>query len=170
MGFWDTLTDFLSQHEADPTVYLLIFFVFCVAAAIALPIPIEVMLVVNPTVPFALKALVMGIGKGAGAVAVFYIGGKVGEVFRFSHWGWFKWLLAKSEAFVRRFGTLALYVIMSVPFMLDSIPLYLFSIMNKEEHFMTLKEFVFANFLAGVNRALLVYMLFYELGAEHLFA
>ncbi|MEW5748681.1 MAG: hypothetical protein AB1793_07885 [Candidatus Thermoplasmatota archaeon] len=169
MGFWDQLTELLSQHQADPLVYLLIFFAFCVVAAIALPIPIEVMLVVNPTVSFPLKALVMGLGKGAGALAVFYIGAKVGDVLRFSHWGWFRWILAKSEVFVRRFGTIALYVIMSIPFMLDSVPLYLFSILNKEGHFMTLRDFVFANFLAGINRAILVYMLFYELGFDEWF-
>ena len=169
MGFWDQLTDLLSQHEADPLVYLLIFFAFCIVAAIALPIPIEIMLVVNPTVSFPLKALVMGLGKGVGALAVFHIGAKVEEVLRFSHWGWFRWVLAKSEAFVRRFGTIALYLIMSIPFMLDSVPLYLFSILNKEGHFMTLRDFVFANFLAGINRAIMVYMLFYELGAKDLF-
>jgi membrane protein YqaA with SNARE-associated domain len=170
MGFWDQLTELLSQHEADPVVYLLIFFLFCILATIILPIPIEIMLVVNPSVPFPLKAIVMGLGKGAGAVAVFYIGSALEAVLKMSRWGWFKWLLDKSEAFVRRFGTIALYVIMSIPFMIDTIPLYLFSILNKEGHFMTLRDFTIANMLAGVNRALLVYMLFFVLGAKHLFS
>ena len=165
MGFWDQLIDLLSQHEADPVVYLLMFFVFCVLAAIILPIPIEIFLVIDPSVPFALKAIVMGLGKGTGAVAVFFIGAKVEKaIMKFSRWGWFKWLLDKSEAFVRRFGALALYIIMSIPGMVDTIPLYLFSILNKEGHLMTLRDFTVANILAGINRAMLIYTLFFVFG------
>lgn len=167
MGFWDELIDLLSQHEANPEVYLLLFFAFCVLAAIILPIPIEIFLVINPTVPFALKALVMGFGKSAGAVAVFFIGAKVeGAIMRFSRWGWFKWLLDKSEAFVRRFGIFAMYVIMSIPGMVDTIPLYLFSILNKEGQLMTLRDFAVANFLAGLNRAMIIYALFLLFGIK----
>lgn len=167
MGFWDQLIDLLSQHEADPVVYLLMFFVFCVLAAIILPIPIEIFLVIDPSVPFALKAIVMGLGKGTGAIAVFFIGAKVEKaVAKFSKWGWFKWLLEKSEAFVRRFGALALYIIMSIPGMVDTIPLYLFSILNKEGHLMTLRDFTVANILAGINRAMLIYTLFFVFGID----
>lgn len=167
MGFWDQLIDLLSQYEADPVVYLLIFFLFCVAAAIILPIPIEVFLVIDPSVPFALKAVVMGLGKGAGAVAVFYIGPAVEPAIRrFAKWRWFKWLLDKCEAIVRRFGSLGLYVIMSIPGMVDTIPLYLFSILNKEGQFMTLRSFTVANILAGINRAMLIYTLFFVFGIE----
>lgn len=165
MGFWDELIDVLSQHEADPAVYLLLFFAFCVLAAVILPIPIEIFLVINPTVPFALKAVVMGLGKGTGAVAVFFIGAKVeATITRFSRWGWFKWLLDKSEIFVRRFGILAMYVIMSIPGMVDTIPLYLFSILNKEGRLMTLKDFALANVLAGINRAMIIYSVFLVFG------
>jgi membrane protein YqaA with SNARE-associated domain len=167
MGFWDQLIDALSQYEADPAVYLLLFFVFCVLAAVILPIPIEIFLVIDPSVPFALKALVMGLGKGTGAIAVFFIGAKVeSAIMRFSRWGWFKWLLDKSEAFVRRFGSLALYVIMSIPGMVDTIPLYLFSILNKEGQLMTLRDFTVANILAGINRAMLIYTLFFVFGIK----
>ncbi|HIJ17834.1 MAG TPA: hypothetical protein HA364_08680 [Thermoplasmata archaeon] len=167
MGFWDQLIDLLSQHEADPVVYLLLFFVFCILAAIILPIPIEIFLVIDPTVPFALKALVMGLGKGTGAVAVFYIGPAIEPAIRrFSSWRWFKWLLNMCEKLVRRFGSIGLYVIMSIPGMIDTIPLYLFSILNKEGHFMTLRDFVIANVLAGINRAMLIYTLFFVFGIE----
>ena len=167
MGFWDQLIDLLSQHEADPVVYLLLFFVFCILAAIILPIPIEIFLVIDPTVPFVLKALVMGLGKGTGAVAVFYIGPAIEPAIRtFSRWRWFKWLLDMCEKLVRRFGSLGLYVIMSIPGMIDTIPLYLFSVLNKEGHFMTLRDFTIANILAGINRAMLIYTLFFVFGIE----
>ncbi len=167
MGFWDKLLDLLSQNEADPMVYLLIFFVFCVLAAIILPIPIEIFLVIDPSVPFVYKALVMGLGKGAGAFAVFYIGHAVEPaVRRFMKWRWFKWLMDACEWVVRRSGALGLYVIMSIPGMIDTIPLYLFSILNKEGHFMTLRDFVLANVLAGINRAMLIYTLFIVFGVE----
>ncbi len=167
MGFWDELTDFLSQHEADPTVYLLIFFAFCVLAAIILPIPIEIFLVINPNVPFFLKAIVMGLGKGAGAGAVFFIGAKVESVIvRFSRWRWFKWLLDKSYYLVCRLGVLGLYLIMSVPGMVDTIPLYLFSILNKEGRIISLRMFVLANTMAGLNRAMAIYMIFLAFGVK----
>ncbi|MBE0518473.1 MAG: hypothetical protein IH630_04525 [Thermoplasmata archaeon] len=166
MGFWDSLIDWLNQYQADPATYLFLFFLFCVAAAIILPIPVEILLVV-PGVPFVYKAIVMGLGKGLGAFAVFHIGGEIEQVVRrFSKWRWFKWLLDKSEIFVRRYGYGAMYVIMSVPGMVDTIPLYIFSILNKEGELMTRKGFVIVNVLAGVTRAVLIYTLFHAFDIE----
>jgi len=167
MSVWADLIDYLEANQADPTTYLLIFFIFCVAAAIILPIPIEIGLVINPSVFFPIKALVMGLGKGTGAFAVYYIGGKVEEtVMRYVKWGWFRWLLEKSEKFVRRFGYFALYIIMSIPGMVDTIPLYIFSILNKEGKLLSVQGFVIANFLAGINRAFLIYALIELFGLE----
>ena len=160
MGFWDSLGDWLNQYQADPATYLFLFFLFCIAASIILPIPVEILLVV-PGVPFVYKAIVMGLGKGVGAIAVFYIGAEIEQVVRrFSKWRWFKWLLDKSEIFVRRYGYGAMYVIMSIPGMVDTIPLYIFSILNKEGELMTLRGFAIVNVLAGMTRAALIYLLF----------
>jgi len=159
------LTDYLMAHQADPLTYLLIFFLFCVAAAIILPIPIEILLIWNPSIFFPVKALVMGLGKSTGAVAVYFIGAKVeGVVQRFSRWRWFKWLVTKSEAFVRKYGIFAMYLIMSVPGMIDTIPLYLFALFNREGTLIKLRDFAFANFLAGINRAFLIYAILELLG------
>ncbi|MGQ9588051.1 MAG: hypothetical protein ACUVT7_06710 [Thermoplasmata archaeon] len=150
--------DYLITHQADPATYLLIFFLLCVAAAIILPVPIEIALIWNPSIFFPIKALVLGFGKGAGAMAVFFIGAKVEvAVHRFERWGWFHWLLVKSEAAVRRYGIFAMYIIMSIPGMIDTIPLYLFSIFNEQGHIILLRNFVLANFLAGINRAFLIF-------------
>ena len=206
------LMDYLMNNQADPATYLLIFFLLCVAAAIILPIPIEIALIWNPGVFFPVKALVLGLGKGTGAIAVFYIptvlkktvnkirrlglmrrSGRVkGEaahppgldgqrVFTrptstrprksevgIPQWGWLRWFASKSEVLVRRFGVLAMYFIMSIPGMLDTIPLYVFSIINKEGTLMTLRDFAIANFLAGINRAFLMYAIV-ELLGWHLF-
>jgi membrane protein YqaA with SNARE-associated domain len=161
------LMDYLMNNQADPATYLLIFFLFCIAAAIILPIPIEIALIWNPSVFFPIKALVMGLGKATGATAVYFIGARVEiAVFRFSKWGWFKWLLDKSEAFVKMYGIFAMYLIMSIPGMVDTIPLYLFSIFNKKGTLIRLRDFALANFLAGINRAFLIYAILEVLGVR----
>lgn len=164
-GILDQLMDYLMANQADPATYLFVLFMFCVAAAIFLPIPIEIALIWSPSIFFPIKALVMGLGKGTGAVAVFFIGAKVeGAVERFSRWGWFKWLLVKSEAFVGRYGIFAMYIIMSIPGMVDTIPLYLFSIFNKRGTIIRLRDFALANFLAGITRAFLIFAIVELLG------
>ena len=165
---FNELMDYLSTHQADPATYLLIFFIFCVAAAVILPIPVEIALVVNPSIHIALKAAVMGLGKGTGALAVFFIGRKIDEtVGQYAKkWRWYNWLLVKSEKLVRKYGYVAMYAIMSVPGMVDTIPLYIFSILNQEGQLMTLRYFVLVNILAGVTRAFLIYALFTAFGWE----
>ena len=165
---FDQLMDYLSTHQADPATYLLIFFLFCVAAAVILPIPVEIALVVNPSIHITVKAAVMGLGKGTGALAVFFIGRKIDEtVGQYAkRWRWYNWLLVRSEKLVRRYGYVAMYAIMSVPGMVDTIPLYIFSILNKEGELMTLRYFVLVNILAGVTRAFLIYSLFTVFGIE----
>lgn len=161
------LMGYLEANQTDPVTYLVILFLLCIATAIILPIPIEIALIWNPTLFFPIKALTLGLGKGTGAIAVFLIGAKVEHaVKRFEKWGWFKWLLVKSEAFVRRFGIFALYVMMSIPGMIDTIPLYLFSIFNQEGKLIGLRDFALVNVLAGVNRAMLIFAILEIFGIE----
>ena len=183
-GIINQLLDFLSANQTDPLTYLLLFFLFSVAAAVFLPIPIEVGLIWNPGLFFPLKALDLGLGKATGAVAVFYIPTAVRRLARrFGHshpgsrqsdtipstpphlrWGWLRWLAEKSEKFTRRYGVFAMYVIMSVPGMVDTVPLYVFSIVNKDRTLIGLRDFALANFLAGINRAFIIYAITYLLG------
>ena len=162
------MIDYLNSNQADPATYLLIFFLFCVAAAIVLPIPVEVALVVNPGIHIVVKAAVMGLGKGTGALAVFFLGRKIDEtVGQYARrWRWYNWLLVRSETLVRKYGYVAMYGIMSIPGMVDTIPLYIFSILNKEGKLMKLWGFVAVNVLAGVTRAFLIYGLFQAFGIE----
>jgi hypothetical protein len=207
-GILDQLMNYLETNQTDPGMYLLILFLFSVAAAVFLPLPVEIGLIWNPSVFFPVKALVLGLGKGVGAVAVFYIGAvlnkiasrtrRLGPLSRvrgatgkaahrlgldrwriyirliskrprrsepeIPRWGWLRWIATKSEVFVRRFGVLALYLIMSIPGMVDTVPLYIFALLNKEGTLMTLRAFAIANFLAGINRAFLIYAILELLG------
>jgi hypothetical protein len=197
-GVLDQLMDYLNANQTDPLTYLVLFFLFSVAAAIFLPIPIEIGLVWNPGLFFPLKALDLGLGKAVGAFAVFYIPSEVRALVRrlrrgrSSHhkseeppaappqihfelprsspppirWGWLRWLAEKSEKFTRRYGVLAMYVIMSIPGMIDTIPLYVFSIINKDRTLIRLRDFVLANFLAGINRAFIIFALLEILGVR----
>ena len=215
----DMLMDYLMGNQSDTGTYLLIFFLLCVAAAVFLPIPIEIGLIWNPSLFFPVKALVLGLGKGAGAVVVFYIGAMLDKLARLlsarrlGRW-WIGrtcaflgrcesgvrrtergealarlicsacatlrqlekklarppkpagrgWLMRKTEAFVRKYGVVAMYVIMSIPGMVDTIPLYLFSILNEEGTLISLRDFTLANFLAGINRAFIIFAILELLG------
>ena len=165
-SIWDHLIDFLTAHSGDPATYLLTLFVFSIGAAIILPIPVETALVLAPEkMLFIIPALALGLGKGVGAIAVFFIGAKVEHVvLQFGKWGWFKWLLDKSEGFVRRYGYFALFAILTIPFMLDTVPLYVFSVLNKEGKLMRLRWFALVNVLAGTTRASIILIAFRHFG------
>ncbi len=205
----DQLLDYLNANQTDPLTYLVVFFFFSVAAAIFLPLPIEIGLVWNPGLFFPLKALDLGLGKAAGAVAVFFIPSEIRAFGRWlgrrkllkrmraffgtaackagldrpyrwcrkrlarspkaaaaPRWGWLRWLAVKSEKFTRKYGVLAMYAIMSIPGMIDTIPLYVFSIINKDRTLIRLRDFALANFLAGINRAFIIFALLEILGVQ----
>jgi hypothetical protein len=99
---------------------------------------------------------------------VFFIGLKVDEkaknmTDRFKRYGKFVKLL---EGFVGRFGYYALYVILSIPLMVDTVPLYLFAIYNKNEGGMDQKGFVMVNFLAGCTRAIIIFAVLWSFGIK----
>jgi hypothetical protein len=83
-----------------------------------------------------------------------------------ARWGWLRWLSRKSEKFTRKYGVLAMYFLMSIPGMVDTVPLYVFSIINKDRTLIRLRDFTFANFLAGINRAFIIFALLEILGMK----
>jgi len=160
---WNDLLTFINDlQKADPATYLLSLFFFSFLAAVILPIPVEVAVAVAPAgIPVAVVAIASGLGKGLGAMTVFFIGTTIEKtILTYTKWGWFRWILNKSEAFVRRFGYPAIYVIMSIPLMTDSVPLYLFSLLNKEGKLLNVWYFALVNVAAGFTRAALVLVLF----------
>lgn len=154
------LMDFLYQNSADPVIYAIVFFIYGVLAAIILPIPVELGLIWNPGTPFFIKALILGAGKCVGSVLVFLIGARVEEKVRsWSRWGWFSWLVHKSEWLVEKLGYFGLLIILSIPGMVDTIPVYIFSVFNREGKVLELKYFAIVNFAGGVIRAFMLYIL-----------
>jgi hypothetical protein len=93
-------------------------------------------------------------------MTVFYVGTAIEKtILNYAKWGWFRWIIDKSEAFVRRFGYPAIYIIMSIPLMADSVPLYIFSLLNKEGKLLNVWWFTLVNVAAGFTRATIVLVL-----------
>jgi len=103
------------------------------------------------------KAVVLGLGKAVGAIAVFYVGYKVNPVIE-------RWMgrhaavarvLAAMEWFVRKTGWVGLTVLLAIPFMSDTAVNYFYSLLNEEGHAVGRWHFVLANLIGGIARTYL---------------
>lgn len=157
--------DFLGGLSHDPVVYSIVFFIYAVAATIFLPIPVETGLFFSPETSIIIKGLILGSGKAVGSIIVFTLGDKVnnGLVNLMSRSGLTRKFLELMQRFVARTRYYGLYAILSVPLMVDTVPLYLFSLFN-QRGLMRLRYFVLTNFLAGITRAAVVYLIFELMG------
>ena len=63
------------------------------------------------------------------------------------------------ERFVRVTGVLGLFVLLSVPFMSDTAVLYLYALFNEEGKALDRRQFIASNFLAGISRVALFFLL-----------
>jgi len=156
---WNDILTFINDlNHADPVTYLSSLFLFSFLAAVFLPVPVEVAVALAPAgIPVPVVAIVSGLGKGLGAMTVFFIGTTIEKtILTYTKWGWFRWILNKSEVFVRRYGYPAIYIIMSIPLMPDTVPLYLFSLLNKEGKLLNVWWFTLVNIAAGFTRATVV--------------
>lgn len=159
--------EFLQDLSHDPVLYSIVFFVYSVLAATVLPIPVEVGLFFSPETPVWVKALTLGAGKAVGAVLVFELGGalenpldKFAQRFRF-----FRKFMELMRRFVAWAKYVGLYILLSIPLMVDTLPIYLFALFNKKGT-LKLKWFALANFLGGITRAGVVYLIFYAFGLQ----
>lgn len=144
-------------------IYYLLFFGYCVLAAIALPIPVEAGLLGAGTYwNMLLLGGVMGAGKACGGWMVFRLGlrfeGDIRRMRAFRMFNVDKWLKHIAR-WCEHHGYMTMYVILSIPIMTDTVPLYVFSIMNERGEIFQMKWFVLTNFWAGFTRALLVFIL-----------
>ena len=169
MGLLEDILSFISATYNTPAAYLSITFGFSILVAIVLPIPIEIVLVV-PILEqrwgyLAGVIFAMATGKTVGAYLIFYVGVRVEDNIR-------RWsaryktaarLVAWCERFVRKTNYVGLYVLLSIPLMSDTIPLYLYSLFNEEGKALNRTAFLVSNFLAAWTRAgflVLVYLVF----------
>lgn len=166
------MVDWLFTLVQNPMAYLTFVFIFAFLAAVILPIPVELALagyivyLTNPGTSFLglgifgaflLISIIMGFGKAMGSWIVFVIGVKVEDlVATYLQWKWFNKMMLATHRFCVRFGYLAMYLVMCIPLMTDTVPLYIFSILNKEGDVFELKWFVMSNFWAGIARTLIV--------------
>ena len=168
MDYIGELMDFLEANSADPVTYGIILFLYTIAATVFLPIPVEFALVLNPGTSIIYKALILGLGKTVGSIIVYYIGAGVGSgIQRYSEsWRWFRVLVKWSNWLVEKFQYIGLYVLLSIPGMLDTIPVYLFSVFNEGGEVLQLRYFALVNFLAGITRSLAIIFLLEEFGIK----
>ncbi len=159
---------FLMGLVNDPVAYGIVFFLYAVAAAVFLPIPVEIGLFNNNVHP-VLLVVVLAAGKAVGSFIVFYIGIGVRKTLK-------KWsdgtpltkkIVDSCERFVLKYGYVGLFIIMSIPLMIDSATLYLFSLLNTKEdggRALEMPRFVLINFFAGILRGSIVLAVFYFIG------
>ena len=163
---------FLQESFGNPVIYLLLTFGYSVLVAIVLPTPIEIAFLIplaeRRYALFAEAAIVVAAGKTVGAWLVFRLG--LGVEAKVRYWS-DRYPIAKLvvewlDRFVRRTGYIGLYVLLSIPLMSDTIPIYLYSLFNAEGKVMSERTFLLSNFLAALNRSAIVVLLF--LGAINL--
>jgi membrane protein YqaA with SNARE-associated domain len=159
MGVIDNMVSYLESVAHDPILYLFLLFLYSVAAAVFLPIPVEFALFLSPQTPFAAKALVLALGKTVGSILVFYIGFNVeAPIRRWSdRWSFFRAFVHFCEWFVIKLGYVGLYLLLSIPFMSDTVVLYVFAVFNKEGKVLNMKMFALVNFLGAITRCVIVF-------------
>jgi membrane protein DedA with SNARE-associated domain len=155
ISFFNYLEELLDITASNPIYYGITFFVYAVLATAFLPLPIELGLLISPDSSFLVLALVLGLGRAVGGVIVFYAGRRIGSQTHawFYKWEWSRQVMDWFQRTVLRLGYVGLYVVMSIPFMLDSIPLYAFSLSDNEMD-LKIEWFALTNFLAGFTRAI----------------
>ncbi len=152
------LIQFLEGLSNDPVAYTIVFFIYAVAATVFLPIPVEIGLFFSPETSIVIKALTLGAGKAVGSVLVFKLGDRLGNGLT----GWamghrfFRGFMNLMRRFVARTRYYGLYIILSIPLMVDTVPVYLFALFN-QKGVMKVRYFAATNFFAGITRAALVF-------------
>ena len=174
MGLYEDFIALVAWAYHNPAAYLPITFGFSVLVAIVLPVPIEIVLLA-PLLEqqwgyLGAIILVMAVGKTVGAWLIFYLGVRVEDNIR--RWSDRYKLAARlvkwCERFVRKTNYIGLYVLLSIPLMSDTIPLYLYSLFNEEGKALNRTAFLVSNFLAAWTRAgfiVLIYVLVGEAAA-----
>ena len=155
----DWLMDILEQAQSQPLAYLGILFIYSVLVAIILPIPLELALVFAlGDAPFLVAVVfIIGLGKTVGAWGIFHLGLRVednirrwSEKYKIVH-KFVRWCIK----FVDKTEYWGLFILLSIPFMSDTVPIYIYSLFNEEGKILKLRYFLLTNFVAGIVRAVI---------------
>jgi len=159
------LTGILLGAAQNPIMYSIIFFIYVILTVLFLPIPVEIGLF-NPYINPALLIFILALGKGVGSLIAFEIGTRARGAIKKRSIGTplIKKIVAWCEQFVRKYGYYGLFIIMSIPLMLDSVTVYLFSLLNPKDNgkiAMTRRWFVMINIGAGAVRGIIILLVAY---------
>jgi len=152
------LLQILLDSYNTPWIYMLLAFGYAILVAIILPIPIEIALVkplADQNFGFLLgTGLAIAAGKTLGAWLIFIFGLNIeGSIRKWSaRWRVADWTVRKAENLVQKTGYAGLYLLLSIPLMSDTIPIYVYSVFNQEGKALERNMFLIANFLAALNR------------------
>jgi len=113
---------------------LLLIFIYEVGAAVILPTPSEIPVLGYNYIPLGWIFLFAVLGKTVGSYLVFLGGARAKDTARFKRFlarhAWAKRAFSASEAFVRRYGVIAVFILMSIPGFPDTASIYLFAIVG----------------------------------------
>jgi membrane protein YqaA with SNARE-associated domain len=163
------LIDFI-QGTGDPILFLILVFIYSVLVAIILPIPIEIILFgpgsTGDYLVYLRVALVMAAGKAVGAWMIFILGTKVEDNIRrwSAKYPFFERFVQWCIRFVRKTRYTGLFILLSIPGMTDTVPIYIYSLFNEEGEVLDKRMFVGVNFAAGLVRAALMLAIFLAFG------
>ncbi|MFQ6013028.1 MAG: hypothetical protein ACE5LS_05235 [Thermoplasmata archaeon] len=166
------MSGILERYVADPALYLVIVFFYAILTAIFLPFPIEFALLIRPPAldPYLIAGII-GLAKMIGASLIFVLGLKVEGPIRYYSARYR--LLGRFVGYVTRFVRITtwvgLFVLLAVPFLPDTLPVYLYSLFNKQGQLIRAWVFLLVNFVGGTVRAVIFFVLVQFLGLQPLF-
>ncbi len=167
MGLYEEI---INATYGNPPVYLSITFGFSVLVAIILPVPIELVLLLPILAQqwgyLGVIIFFMAAGKTVGAWAIFFLGLRVeGGIRRWAdRYRWIDRFVKWAARFVQRTGYVGLYVLLSIPLMSDTVPLYLYSLFNAGGKSLSRRAFLVSNFLAAWTRAGFLVLIYFVVG------
>jgi hypothetical protein len=154
---------FIVDSSSNPFLFGLFFFLYVIINTLALPLPVELGLF-NPYIHPLLLIGILALGRGAGAFFIFEIGGFIRK--KASAWTLNVYRLRRVidglERFIQRYGYYALFLLMSIPLMLDSVVLYLFSFLNKKKNAraaLTRRWFIGITMAASILRGIIILLI-----------
>lgn len=159
MDFFGMILD----GSSNPLLFGVFFFLYVVLNTLALPLPVELGLF-NPAFHPLFLIGILALGRGVGAFFIFEIGGFIRK--KTSTWAvgasQVRKIIASLEGFIQRYGYYALFFLMSIPFMLDSVVLYLFSLLNKRKDAqvaLTRRWFIIITIAASILRGTIILLI-----------